>query len=64
MKLWFRHKHWKRLFTSYYEDLLNAIVNDNYESIEALCENNLTLELAAKIYEFEKYHGVQFRVLN
>ena len=39
-------------FSTYYKDLLNAITNDNYEAIDSLCEEGLTLEIAAKIYEF------------
>lgn len=43
------------MFASYYIDLLKAIANDNYEAIDQLCEETLTVELAAKIYEFEKH---------
>lgn len=53
-----------KLFITRYQDLLNAITSDNYESLESLCEPNLTLELAAKMYEFEKHLGIQFRAIN
>ena len=46
------------MFRTYYEDLLKAIVNDNYESLETLCEETLLLELAAKIYEYEKFKNI------
>ncbi|CDW77538.1 UNKNOWN [Stylonychia lemnae] len=52
------------MFISHYQDLLRAIVNDNYDGIDSLCEQNLTIELAAKIYELEKHKGIQFRILN
>jgi len=57
-----RRKQLERTFTTHYEDLLRAISTDNYDAIDALCEETLTLELAAKIYEFEKHRKVQFRV--
>lgn len=47
-----------RLFVSHYQDLLKGITNNNYDAIDSLCEQNLTVELAAKIYEFEKYRGI------
>ena len=49
-------------FRNFYEDLLKAIANDNYEALETLCEETLLLELAAKIYEYEKYRNIQFRI--
>ena len=49
-------------FRTYYDDLLKAIANDNYESLETLCEETLLVELAAKIYEYEKYKNLQFHV--
>jgi hypothetical protein len=52
------------MFIRYYQDLIRAVANDNYEVIDQLCEQRLTIELAAKIYEFEKYKGVQFRLIN
>lgn len=64
MRIKIREKTLNKQFTSYYRDLLQAIANGNYEVIEQLCEEELTVELAAKIYEFEKYRGVQFRILN
>ena len=50
-----RKKQLERLFAGHYTDLLKAITNDNYEAIEALSEETLTIELAAKVYEFEKH---------
>jgi hypothetical protein len=38
--------------------LLKGIANDNYEQLEALCEEKLLMELAAKIYEYEKYNNI------
>jgi hypothetical protein len=46
------------LFKTHYIDLLKAISNDNYDALETLCEPTLLEELAAKIYEFEKYKDV------
>jgi hypothetical protein len=52
-----------RTFLTHYGDLLQAIAQDNYEALEQLCEPTLLEELAAKVYEYEKYRGVQFRVV-
>lgn len=41
------------MFKNNYFDLLKAIVNKNYEIIEQICEEKLTMEVAAKIYEFQ-----------
>lgn len=62
--MFIRGRTLKKMFVTSYQDLLRAIANDNYDAIENLCEQNLTLELAAKIYELEKQHGIQFRILN
>jgi hypothetical protein len=35
----------------------------SYETIEALCEETLTLELAAKRFEFTKHRNVFFKLL-
>ena len=51
-------------FIGHYTDLLNAIKDMNYESLEQLCEETLTKEIAAKVYEQSKFNGIQFRVLN
>jgi hypothetical protein len=53
-----RRKRLHTMFKSLYVDLLKAIANDNYEALESLCEENLLMELAAKIYEYEKFKGV------
>ena len=58
-----RKRQLVQTFRTLYEDLLQAITSDNYEALEALCEETLLLELAAKIYEYEKYKGVQFRIV-
>lgn len=58
MKIALRRKQLNQTFRTLYEDLLKAITSDNYEALEAICEETLLLELAAKIYEFEKYKGV------
>lgn len=50
------------MFKRHYVDLLQAIVNGNYDGMESLCEANLLQELAAKIYEYEKFKGVHFRL--
>ena len=52
MKIQLRRRTLNKAFSTYYKDLLNAISNDNYEAIEALCEESLTMDLAAKIYDF------------
>jgi hypothetical protein len=57
-----RRRTLNQTFRTYYEDLLNAIANDNYEALETLCEEGFLMELAAKIYEFEKFRNVQFRI--
>ena len=44
--------------------MIKAIANDNYESLEAICEESFLIELAAKIYEMEKFKNIQFRLLN
>ena len=62
MRLGLRRRSLNTTFRTYYDDLLKAIANDNYESLETLCEETLLVELAAKIYEYEKYKNVQFRV--
>lgn len=59
-----RKRALNRLFTTHYTDLLKAICNDNYEGIESLCEGKLTEELAAKVYQWEKFNNVQFRIIN
>jgi hypothetical protein len=53
-----RKRQLNATFRRYYEDLLHAITSDNYEALETLCEETFLLELAAKIYEYEKYRGV------
>ena len=58
LKIALRKRQLNRMFRTYYEDLLKAIVNDNYESLETLCEETLLLELAAKIYEYEKFKNI------
>jgi hypothetical protein len=58
IRLSLKRRALNRLFSSLYKDLLKAICNDNYESIESLCEQTLTLELAARMFYFEKYGGV------
>lgn len=63
MKLALRRRQLVRTFQTLYDDLLNAITTDNYEALEVICEETLLLELAAKIYEYEKYKGVQFRTV-
>jgi hypothetical protein len=62
MKLALRRRSLNTTFRIFYEDLLKAIANDNYEALETLCEETLLLEFAAKIYEYEKYRNIQFRV--
>lgn len=63
MKLALRRRQLVKTFRTLYDDLLHAITTDNYEALEVLCEENLLMELAAKIFEYEKYKGVQFRVV-
>ena len=53
----------KQMTTSYV-DLVNAIKNQNFEAIENLCEHNLTQEVASSMYELQKFHNIQFRILN
>lgn len=55
MKLMLRRRTLNKAFITQYSDLIRAIANDNYEALEAVCEKNLTEEIAAKIYEWEKY---------
>jgi hypothetical protein len=50
-------------FKRSYLDLLQAVESGNYEAIESICEEGLTLELAAKIYEFSKFKNAFFKVL-
>ena len=57
-----RKRQLEGTFRRYYEDLLKAITSDNYEALEILCESAILMELAAKMYEFEKYKGIQFRI--
>ena len=51
-------------FITCYTDLLNGIKNNNYEAIESICEESLTTEIAAKMFEHQKFNDIQFRVLN
>jgi hypothetical protein len=62
MKLALRRRTLNSTFRAHYDDLLNAISTDNYESLEQLCEETFLNELAAKIYEFEKFKNIQFRI--
>lgn len=62
LKLALRRRALERTFRNQYTDLLKAISQDNYEALEHLCEETLLEELAAKVFEYEKYRGIQFRV--
>ena len=62
MKLALRRRTLNSTFRTHYEDLLNAITSDNYEALETLCEETFLVELAAKIYEYEKFGNIQFRI--
>jgi hypothetical protein len=62
LRLALRKRTLEKAFRNQYEDLLKAIASDNYEALESLCEETLLLELAAKVYEYEKYKGIQFRI--
>lgn len=64
LKIALRKKQLHSTFRTFYEDLLKAISNDSYEALETLCEETLLEELAAKIYELEKFHNVQFRIIS
>ena len=55
MLLFFRQKRLISQFKFAYFDLLKAITDMKYENIEQICEENLTEEIAAKIFEFTKY---------
>ena len=64
LQLILRRSLLQKQFQTQYRDLLQAIKNNNYEAIESICEENLTLEIAAKMYEFQKFSNLQFRVAN
>jgi hypothetical protein len=61
--MFFRQRPLQKQIANQYKDLLNAIKNQNFESLEHLCEPNLTTELAAKIYEHTAFHGIQMRIV-
>ncbi len=58
IKLLLRKRTLTKAFITHYQDLVKAIANDNYEALEAVCEGKLTEELAARIYESEKFRGI------
>ena len=62
--LFFRSQFLSKQFAAQYLDLLKAIKNQNYDAIEALCEEKLTTEIGAKMYEHSKFNNVQFRIAN
>lgn len=47
----YRKKILLKQFDLLFNDLLVAIKNNNFEAIENICEDNLTQEIAAKMYE-------------
>ena len=53
-----RSRTLKKQFKAQYIDLLSAIQNQNYAALEAICEQNLTLELASKIFEWSKFQEI------
>jgi len=56
--MFFRQRPLQKQIANQYKDLLNAIKNQNFESLEHLCEPNLTTELAAKIYDHTAFNGI------
>lgn len=56
--LFFRSQFLNKQFSALYLDLLKAIKNQNYDAIEAICEERLTMEIAAKMHEHSKFNNV------
>ena len=48
------------MFRTHYYLLLKAITTQNYEQLESLTEEKLTLALAAQIYELSVLQGMSF----
>ena len=59
-KMSLRRKQLIPLFRIHYHDLLKAICNYRYEKLELLCEEQLTLAIAAKMYELRELQGYEF----
>ena len=53
--LYFRQKRLLSQFKLAYFDLLKAIKEMKYENIEQICEDQLTNEMGAKIFEYTKF---------
>ena len=51
-------------FITHYVDLLKSIKGMQYEAIEQICEEQLTEEIGAKIYEHTTFNNIQFRIIN
>ena len=50
------------MFKLHYHDLLRAICNHRYEKLEMLCEEQLTLALAARMYDLRELRGYEFSI--
>ena len=50
------------MFLDHYSDLLKAISTQNFDTLELLCEETLTNELAASIYEWQTLNKFMMRV--
>ena len=60
MKLTLRQQQLTQMFRTHYYLLLKAITTQNYEQLESLTEEKLTLALAAQIYELSVLKGLSF----
>ena len=45
-------------FKATYTDLLTGVANTKFDVIDSICEENLTTEIAAKMFEHQKFNDV------
>ena len=60
LKLSLRRKQLELMFRTHYYLLLKAITTQNYEQLEVLTEKNLTVAIAAQMYELSVIKGHSF----
>ena len=60
MKLGLRRQQLELMFKSHYYLLLKAITTKNYEQLEMLTEGELTVALAAQMYELSELSKCSF----
>lgn len=63
LKLFIKKKPMQAQFLARYQDLLKAIKNQNYDTLDLLCEERLTKVIAAKVYELGHLQKYKFDVI-